>query len=172
MCAGSAIILARSSTSRIAEVRIKVLANAKSQGSKAMIACALNMRSITALLILLQLGIASTADAAADQRIYKVYHRLGSGGEFTERGSVVLSAGGGGDSGDGGNDENGTSSSTGGDAPLTATATNSEDCLVPSAVDEMISTGSMYTIRVVDETTGQSATASVPGCGVRRANFR
>ena len=113
------------------------------------------MRSATPLLLLL-VGHASASGASS--RTYKMYHRFGSEGEFTERGSVVLSAG------DGGG--NGTE--------LTATATSSDGCLVPSAVDAMVAAGpgSLYSVRLVDEVTGRAASASVPGCDLRRAGFR
>lgn len=126
--------------------------------------------SAAALIFICLASPASTTAAAANQRTYKVYHRLGSGDDFAERGSVVLAVSSGGES-----EDNGTqagSSPAGGADQLTATATNAEDCIVPAAVDDMISSGSMYTVKVVDEATGQSATASVPGCDVRRANFR
>jgi len=55
---------------------------------------------------------------------------------------------------------------------MTVTATNAAGCVVPSAVDDMVASNSMYTIQVVDDATGQAAMASVPGCDVRRANFR
>ena len=93
------------------------------------------MRSATPLLLLL-VGHASASGASS--RTYKMYHRFGSEGEFTERGSVVLSAG------DGGG--NGTE--------LTATATSSDGCLVPSAVDAAM------TKRVV-EAHGLQATTSL-----------
>mmetsp|Transcript_26566 Transcript_26566/g.76724 ORF Transcript_26566/g.76724 Transcript_26566/m.76724 type:complete len:317 (+) Transcript_26566:155-1105(+) len=109
---------------------------------------------------------------SADQRTYKVYHRLGAAaaGGFSERGSIVLST----DASTGDGDGNGTNtaSTSASASALTVTATNAADCVIPSAVDDMVASNSMYTIQVVDDATGQAATASVPGCDVRRANFR
>jgi hypothetical protein len=113
-------------------------------------------------------GVHGHVCAAADERIYTVYHRLGAtaaAGGFTERGSIVLSA------------DASTSDGDGDGAPkaalaLSIAATNAADCIDPAAVDDMIASHSMYTIQVVDEATGQAAMASVPGCDVRRANFR
>lgn len=105
---------------------------------------------------------------SADQRTYTVYHRLGAAaaGGFSERGSIVLST----DANTGDGDSNDTNS--GSASALTVTATNAAGCVVPSAVDDMVASNSMYTIQVVDDATGQAAMASVPGCDVRRANFR
>ena len=104
---------------------------------------------------------------SADQRTYTVYHRLGAAaGGFSERGSIVLST----DAITGDGDSNDTNS--GPASALTVTATNAAGCVVPSAVDDMVASNSMYTIQVVDDATGQAAMASVPGCDVRRANFR
>ena len=104
---------------------------------------------------------------SADQRTYTVYHRLGvAAGGFSERGSIVLST----DANTGDGDSNDTNSASA--SALTVTATNAAGCVVPSAVDDMVASTSMYTIQVVDDATGQAAMASVPGCDVRRANFR
>lgn len=104
----------------------------------------------------------------ADERTYKVYHRLGAAASgFTERSTIVLSTD---VSTSDGDDGNGTTK--GASSALSITATNAANCIDPAAVDEMIASGSMYTIQVVDESTGQAATASVPGCDVRRASFR
>jgi len=106
---------------------------------------------------------------SADQRTYTVYHRLGAAaGGFSERGSIVLST----DANTGDGDSNDTNSASASASALTVTATNAAGCVVPSAVDDMVASTSMYTIQVVDDATGQAAMASVPGCDVRRANFR
>ena len=106
---------------------------------------------------------------SADQRTYTVYHRLGAAaGGFSERGSIVLST----DANTGDGDSNDTNSASASASALTVTATNAAGCVVPSAVDDMVASNSMYTVQVVDDATGQAAMASVPGCDVRRANFR
>ena len=123
------------------------------------------------LVTLLALAVGRTHVCTADERTYKVYHRLGAGaagaGGFTERGAIVLSTDASASDGD---DGNGTAK--GASSALSIAATNAANCIDPAAVDEMIASGSMYTIQVVDESTGQAATASVPGCDVRRAGFR
>lgn len=87
-------------------------------------------------------------------RNYKLYHSLGSG-NFIERGVVTLS------------------SPDASKEKLSATVEHSDDCLSPKDVDAMVQDGKMYSVRVVDEQGGGSvAMASVPGCDVRRANFR
>ena len=108
---------------------------------------------------------------SADQRTYTVYHRLGAAaGGFSERGSIVLSTDA--NTGDGDSNDTNSASASASASALTVTATNAAGCVVPSAVDDMVASTSMYTIQVVDDATGQAAMASVPGCDVRRANFR
>jgi len=108
---------------------------------------------------------------SADQRTYTVYHRLGvAAGGFSERGSIVLSTDA--NTGDGDSNDTNSASASASASALTVTATNAAGCVVPSAVDDMVASNSMYTVQVVDDATGQAAMASVPGCDVRRANFR
>lgn len=128
-----------------------------------------------ALFALAVVGCAHIGLCTADERTYKVYHRLGAAAAaagasgFTERGTIVLSTDASTSDGDGGNGATKGASSS---LSLSITATNAANCIDPAAVDEMIASSSMYTIQVVDESTGQAATASVPGCDVRRASFR
>lgn len=118
-------------------------------------------------LLSLATALLAVVVCSADQRTYTVYHRLGAAaGGFSERGSIVLST----DANTGDGDSNDTNSASA--SALTVTATNAAGCVVPSAVDDMVASTSMYTIQVVDDATGQAAMASVPGCDVRRANFR
>ena len=120
------------------------------------------------LVALFALAAGRTHVCTADERTYKVYHRLGAAASgFTERSTIVLSTD---VSTSDGDDGNGTTKGV--SSALSITATNAANCIDPAAVDEMIASGSMYTIQVVDESTGQAATASVPGCDVRRASFR
>ena len=108
---------------------------------------------------------------SADQRTYTVYHRLGvAAGGFSERGSIVLSTDA--NTGDGDSNDTKSASASASASALTVTATNAAGCVVPSAVDDMVASNSMYTVQVVDDATGQAAMASVPGCDVRLANFR
>jgi hypothetical protein len=41
-----------------------------------------------------------------------------------------------------------------------------------NGIDEIIANNGYYKVRVQDDTTGASVLASVPGCDVKRANFR
>eukprot|EP00566_Odontella_aurita_P015788 CAMPEP_0113529738 /NCGR_PEP_ID=MMETSP0015_2-20120614/2556_1 /TAXON_ID=2838 /ORGANISM="Odontella" /LENGTH=278 /DNA_ID=CAMNT_0000428393 /DNA_START=148 /DNA_END=984 /DNA_ORIENTATION=- /assembly_acc=CAM_ASM_000160 len=87
-------------------------------------------------------------------RTYKIYHSLGSG-NFVERGVITLST------------------PDASKEKLKATVDHSNDCMSPKEIDDMVQDGKMYSIRVVDESGGGSAAmASVPGCDLRRANFR
>lgn len=123
--------------------------------------------ALLSLAALLAVAGTNVQVCSADQRTYTVYHRLGAAvGGFSERGSIVLST----DANTGDGDSNDTNSASA--SALTVTATNAAGCVVPSAVDDMVASNSMYTIQVVDDATGQAAMASVPGCDVRRANFR
>ena len=120
------------------------------------------------LVALFALAAGRTHVCTADERTYKVYHRLGAAASgFTERSTIILSTD---VSTSDGDDGNGTAK--GASSALSITATDAANCIDPAAVDEMIASGSMYTIQVVDQSTGQAATASVPGCDVRRASFR
>ena len=46
------------------------------------------------------------------------------------------------------------------------------DKAVFEEMDAVVSSGGFYKVKVVDEESGASSLASVPGCDVRRANFR
>ena len=40
------------------------------------------------------------------------------------------------------------------------------------AIDELVSNGGFYRVKIVDQESGASVLASVPGCDVQRAKFR
>lgn len=128
-------------------------------------------RSKLPLVTLFALAAGRTHVCTADERTFKVYHRLGGTDavSFSERGTIVLSTDASTDDGD---DANGNGTTKGASSALSITATNADNCIDPAAVDDMIASRSMYTIQVVDDATGQAAMASVPGCDVRRASFR
>lgn len=108
------------------------------------------MRAVITIACLL--GVVSAGPGVS--RTYKLYHSLGSG-QFVERSVVTLS------------------SPDASKEQLSASVEHSDDCISPKEVDAMVQDGKMYSIRVVDEQGGGSvAMASVPGCDLRRANFR
>lgn len=91
------------------------------------------------------------------QKRFKLYHSFAQDKPFHPRGTITFSARA---------DTN----------EITTVIENDESCLsanILQDVDELISNGEFYRIKVVDEENhGQSVLASVPGCEVKRANFR
>mmetsp|Transcript_19575 Transcript_19575/g.24689 ORF Transcript_19575/g.24689 Transcript_19575/m.24689 type:complete len:343 (+) Transcript_19575:176-1204(+) len=110
---------------------------------------------------------APTTTTATAQKTFKIYHSLGQSKPFIPRGTIILST------------SDGVSS---GDGEVTTTIENDQDCLGPNALqdmDDLVSEDGFYRIKIVDEQGAsvdsgreRSILASVPGCEVRRANFR
>lgn len=107
----------------------------------------------------------TTSNAATNsstaQRTYKIYHSFGQKKGFVPRGTITLST---------------ESSSDSDKGSLTTVVENDADCFGEGALqdfDELVTQSGYYSIKVVDEeNNGQSVLASVPGCEVKRANFR
>ena len=108
----------------------------------------------------------ATTTSPTAQRTYKIYHSLGKEKNFVPRGTITFSTESSSESSD---DNKGTGS-------LTTVVENDASCFGEGALqsfDELVSQGGYYSIKVVDEENGgQSVLASVPGCEVKRANFR
>ena len=96
-------------------------------------------------------------------RKYRLYHSFGASGtneddDFVERGIVTLSS---------------SDPATEALTAAVAVVEGADGSLPAERVDEMVAGGGMYRIRAVEDGGGgATAMASVPGCDVRRANFR
>ena len=116
------------------------------------------------VLLIVPLSIVADAQATATgtSKTFKIYHSLGQSKPFIPRGTITIS----------------TSNNEG----TITTIENDQSCLGPNALkdmDDLVSEDGFYRIKVVDEVgssfdsgSEKSVLASVPGCEVRRANFR
>lgn len=106
------------------------------------------------------------ATAITAQKTFKIYHSLGQTKPFLPRGTITFSTESNVDA-DAGTDSN---------VNINTVVENDESCLGENALqdmDELVSEGGFYRIKIVDEeNNGKSVLASVPGCEVKRANFR
>ena len=121
----------------------------------AMLMCSQNVASAD------QVDQVSTPPAVL--KTYKIYHSLGSKDTFIPRGAIELTS-------PTTSSENQKETSK----TIVASVQQEENCLVNAAeeIDSLVSSGNFYRIKIVDEETGQSVLASVPGCDFRRSNFR
>jgi len=81
---------------------------------------------------------------------FSLYHSLDGGSDFQRRGSITL-----------------TSTPTG----IETKVEEDESCLDITLINSMVSEGGLYRLKVVDQD-GSTTLTSVPGCNLRRANFR
>ena len=89
-------------------------------------------------------------------KTFKIYHAL-TPNKFTPRGTIQLSL----------SLQDGT---------IVTSVEHEENCLAENvaleAMDKLLESGGFYRVKVVDLESGTSVLASVPGCDIRRANFR
>ena len=106
------------------------------------------------------------ATAITAQKTFKIYHSLGLTKPFLPRGTITFST----------ESNVDTDGGTASNANINTVVENDESCLGENALqgmDELVSEGGFYRIKIVDEENdGKSVLASVPGCEVKRANFR
>lgn len=127
-----------------------------------------SLRSVSLFLALVLISLlASSTQTSAEEttveeaikpvKTFQVYHSLGQTRPFVPRGTIKFTV-----------EKEG----------LVSTIENDHSCLGGSALEEMdalVSEGGYYRIKIVDEEgngSGGSVMASVPGCEVRRSNFR
>jgi hypothetical protein len=111
----------------------------------------------TWILVSLWSGLWTGAVSAAASRTYTLYHDTTGNGTFTKRSTVTLAV---------------ESPDNVGEKPeLVSRIENVEDCF-GEWVDGLISDGSFYRLKLVDDSSGASTLTSVFACSLRRAHFR
>jgi len=97
----------------------------------------------------------STENTPTPLKTFQIYHAFRTN-EFKPRGTIQLT----------------TSTEDGSVVASVHGQEGSLDKAVFEEMDAVVSSGGFYKVKVVDEESGASSLASVPGCDVRRANFR
>ncbi len=114
----------------------------------------------------------TTNTITTTQKTFQIYHSFGQNKPFLPRGTITLSTTA---SDDSTNSSDETSSNSKDNNGIITTVENNDDCLGVNAIqymDELVSNNGFYRIKIVDEENEKSILGSVPGCEVRRANFR
>lgn len=116
----------------------------------------------------------TTNTITTTQKTFQIYHSFGQNKPFLPRGTITLSTTT--DTAtDSTNSSDETTSNNKDNSDIITTVENNDDCLGVNAIqdmDELVSNNGFYRIKIVDEENENSILASVPGCEVKRANFR
>mmetsp|Transcript_4184 Transcript_4184/g.4746 ORF Transcript_4184/g.4746 Transcript_4184/m.4746 type:complete len:325 (-) Transcript_4184:169-1143(-) len=134
--------------------------------------CRLLLSTLAMSLILIIVQGSTTADQQ-QQKSFKIYHSLGETKPFVSRGTIRLSTTSSSDSSK--KESTSTTANTSTSSGIVATIEHESDCLtnISQDMDDLISNNGFYRIKIVDnDDESKSVLASVPGCEVRRANFR